>query len=69
MLEKFLVKRRMSEAELELSMKRLEAANIFCDLLEHEWKQGDGMPVTAEVLYRRACELIRRESRFRGEEK
>jgi hypothetical protein len=37
-----------------------EAADIFCDLLEEEWGNGDDLPEKATEKYRRACGAIGR---------
>jgi hypothetical protein len=43
-----------------------EAADDFCDLLEKEWGNGDGMPEEATEKYRRACKAIGRSPLYGG---
>jgi hypothetical protein len=39
-------------------------ANNLCDLLEHEWRQADGMPKEAAKVYREACAVLGRDPVF-----
>jgi hypothetical protein len=43
-----------------------EAAVTFCNLLEKEWGEGDGMPEEATEKYRRACKAIGRSPLYGG---